>query len=56
MNINKLMALKNREFAQEVKIFNQYCQKAGIEPTKRQAGKWRKKRGMAYLMKAGIKS
>jgi len=37
----------NREFVNEP-IFQEACKIAGIEPTTRQASKWRNKKGKAY--------
>lgn len=48
MFIHKLLQLSNREFSAQIKSFNTACVKAGIEPTKRQAAKWRLKKGKAY--------
>lgn len=38
----------NREFAKENKDFKFYCKKAGIKPTRRQASKYRMKKGEAW--------
>jgi hypothetical protein len=38
----------NRVFAAENKAFRAACSEAGVEPTKRQASKYRNKLGVAY--------
>ncbi len=38
----------NNEFAKNNKQFIAACEKAGIQPTGRQAGKWRRQKGAAY--------
>lgn len=38
----------NENFAKTDKSFQQACAKAGVEPTARQASKWRNKRGKAF--------
>lgn len=48
MLIHKLLQLSNKEFSTQIKSFNSACVKAGIEPTKRQAAKWRNKKGKAF--------
>lgn len=53
MNIKELLALTNKAFASQIKSFNTACQKAGIEPTKRQAAKWRNRKGKAYSVVNG---
>lgn len=50
--------MTNAEFAKKDQVFRKACeiananlpkgQEPGIEPTKRQASKWRNRRGMAY--------
>ncbi len=47
----KSLRITNREFAATDHIFRNACQAVGEEgilPTKRQASKWRMKRGIAY--------
>ena len=39
--------MNNREFSKD-KEFIEYCKKAKVEPTKRQASKFRRKMGLAY--------
>lgn len=39
----------NLDFAHTDPLFRKACESAGIKPTKRQASKWRNKRGLAYL-------
>lgn len=51
MKINDLLKMDNRTFANTIKTFAEHCRKAGIAPSKRQAAKWRKHRGLAYLSK-----
>lgn len=43
--------LTNRRVAAESPIFRRACALANVEPTKRQASKWRNKRGRAYEMR-----
>ena len=38
----------HREFAQTNEQFQQACSLAGVQPTKRQAAKWRTGRGLAF--------
>ncbi len=38
----------NKEFSMTSKVFNDACKKAEIEPTTRQASKWRRQTGLAY--------
>lgn len=38
----------NRKMAEKDPIFRKACELAGVQPTKRQASKWRNKRGRAY--------
>ena len=38
----------NKEFAQKDQAFINACEKAGIKATKRQASKYRSKKGIAY--------
>jgi len=38
----------NQEFAKTNSKFKAACEAAGIEPTQRQASKWRRKVGLAY--------
>lgn len=40
--------MTNREFARDVNEFIQACQRAGISATRRQASKYRNRRGKAY--------
>lgn len=40
--------LTNREFAVTIKAMRDGCERAGIPATKRQASKWRNKRGIAF--------
>ena len=41
------MAQTNREYAENNKAFRQACEEAGIEPTPRQAAKYRRGYGQA---------
>lgn len=43
--------LNNRKFAETDKKFRELCDKAGTPATKRQASKFRNKRGLAYRAK-----
>lgn len=38
----------NRQFSKTDKNFLSACEKAGVEPTARQASKYRNKKGLAY--------
>ena len=38
----------NKEFSNEDQAFRAACEKAGVEPTSRQASKWRRKFGAAW--------
>lgn len=40
--------MTNAEFAKTDTKFTQACEKAGIKPTKRQASKWKMRKGKAY--------
>ena len=40
--------MKCREFAAVDDLFKRACKLAGTDPTKRQAGKWWRKTGLAY--------
>lgn len=41
--------MTNKEFAAQDTKFRKACESANIEPTSRQASKYRSKRGLAYL-------
>jgi len=55
MKINDIMNLNHKDFALKIKTFKASCEKAGIEPTKRQASKYRNKKGKAYMAKEASK-
>lgn len=38
----------NKEYAKDNKEFKDACEKVGVEPTKRQASKWRMNKGKAF--------
>lgn len=38
----------HKEFANEDGVFRAACERAGVQPTKRQASKWRNGRGAAF--------
>lgn len=40
--------ITNGRFAQTDGQFQAACMRAGVQPTKRQASKWRNKRGLAW--------
>jgi len=44
----------NTMFAKDDKIFQEACKMAGIEPTPRQASKWRNGKGFARRFKGQI--
>lgn len=46
--IKEILTMNNSTFAKTVKSFISACIQANIEPTKRQASKWRNKKGLAY--------
>lgn len=46
--------MTNLEFSKAVEHFKEACGKVGLEPTKRQASKYRRHKGKAY--KAGGKN
>ena len=41
--------IHNTKFAKEDSTFQSACDKAGVQPTARQASKWRNKKGAAYV-------
>ena len=41
-------AMTNKEFAVQDKKFRKACESVGLEPSVRQASKWRSKTGLAY--------
>jgi len=43
--------MKNSEFAEKDEVFLKACEKADVKPTKRQASRFRNKKGMAYRFK-----
>ena len=43
----------NGQFAQSNKEFQEACKRAGIQPTRRQASKWRCKDGLAWQHRNG---
>ena len=45
--------MTNQEFSDTDKSFLEACGKAKIEPTTRQASKWRNHKGMAYKTVVG---
>jgi len=55
MKINEIMAMTHKDFAVKIKTFKASCEKAGIECTKRQASKYRLKKGKAYMAKEASK-
>ena len=40
--------MSHRHFAETNKEFQAACAKAGVQPSRRQAAKWRRKEGSAY--------
>ena len=40
--------MTNREFVEKSEVFRESCSGAQIEPTIRQASKWRNRKGKAY--------
>lgn len=47
--------ITNAEFARGDKAFREHCSNAGIEPSRRQASKYRNKEGAAYRSEHFIK-
>ena len=47
--------MTNREFAKQDQTFKMCCEKAGVDPTVRQASKFRAKKGAAYKVLKGGK-
>lgn len=47
--------MTNKKFANEDKVFKDACEKAGVEPTTRQASKFLNKKGLAYKTSKKIK-
>ena len=43
--------MSNKEFSVKIKVFQANCEKCNVKPTKRQASKWRNKKGQAYQAK-----
>lgn len=41
--------MTNREYAEKDKAFKEACKRAGINPTTRQASKYRRGKGLAYI-------
>jgi hypothetical protein len=48
MTDKKPWEMTNKEFAGNIKALQEGCRRVGIPATKRQASKWRNKRGAAY--------
>lgn len=46
--IQSIYGDSNKKMAENDKIFRKACELAGVQPTKRQASKWRNHRGRAY--------
>ena len=40
--------MTNREFVEKREVFREACKGARVEPTLRQASKWRNRKGKAY--------
>lgn len=51
MKINDIINLTNHEFSIKIKVFNNLCEKASVKPSKRQASKYRNRRGKAFQAK-----
>jgi hypothetical protein len=49
--LNTRLGITNAAFAADDYVFRKACALAGVEPTPRQAGKYRSKRGKAYQFK-----
>ena len=47
--------MTNSEFAQKNEYFKKCCKRAGIEPTVRQASKFRNRKGLAYQHRHEVK-
>lgn len=46
------MTITNSQFAANDQVFKKACEIAHVNPTKRQASKFRRKRGLAFICKA----
>ena len=44
--------MTNREFSTNNKQFREACEKANVQPTKRQASRWRQQRGSAWKVRS----
>lgn len=51
--ITPAFSKSNRDFAEQNKHFQKMCEKAGVPATKRQASKFRNKRGAAFRQHKG---
>ena len=49
-NQNYKTKVSNSEFSKTNKKFKEFCKIAGVEPTVRQASKWRNQKGSAYKL------
>jgi hypothetical protein len=47
-------AMTNREFSKTDEVFQRCCKEAGVEPTKRQASKYRAFKGRAFAMRQAV--
>lgn len=48
LDVNKADRAKANKSVMENDTFLKACEAAGVTPTKRQASKWRRKRGLAF--------
>jgi hypothetical protein len=42
--------MTNKQFAEQDETFKAACEQVNLQPTKRQASKWRSKKGKAWVM------
>jgi len=45
--------MTNAKFAETDQDFRKACEKADIKPTRRQASRWRRKKGLAWRVATG---
>ncbi len=51
MSVELKRKINNKKFAETDEIFIRICKEIGIEPTKRQASKFRMKKGIVWKMR-----
>lgn len=53
MKVKLTFSKTNKEMSKANPRFHNACEKAGVEPTKRQASKWRNGKGLAFIYRLG---